>query len=95
MTTGSGPTRGMTGQGQRLEHTLLRVGSVVIRFGLVVIILWIGALKLTAYEAEGARHHAATSPLLAWANQILGVRGQRSAPPAGSLLRGDTVITTV
>ena len=35
------------------EHPLATVGRYLTRYGLVVVIAWIGALKYTSYEAAG------------------------------------------
>ena len=43
------------------------------RYGLVVVLLWIGAMKFTAYEAEGIRPLVANSPLMGWAYGVLSV----------------------
>lgn len=56
------------------EKNLERVGGLFIRYALVVVLLWIGALKFTAYEAEGVHNHAANSPLLAWGYNFVSVR---------------------
>lgn len=50
-------------------------GTAALRWSLVLIFLWFGALKFTAYEAEGIAPLAMHSPLLAWAYQLLGQRG--------------------
>ncbi len=55
--------------------TLERVGANVIRYGLVVILLWVGALKFTAYEAEGVQGFVANSPLFSWLYSVTSVRG--------------------
>lgn len=54
--------------------TLENAGSIVIRYGLVVILLSIGALKFTAYEAEGIKGLVENSPLMSWAYKIFSVR---------------------
>ena len=54
-----------------LEH----YGAVALRWSLVLIFLWFGCLKFTAYEAEGIAPLAMNSPLLSWAYQMLGQRG--------------------
>ena len=33
---------------------LKMIGTHVTRYGLVIVLLWIGRMKFTAYEAEGA-----------------------------------------
>lgn len=56
-------------------HRLEYLGAIVIRYGLVLVVAWIGGLKFTAYEAEGVFKHASHSPLLSWAYQFSSVRG--------------------
>lgn len=46
------------------------VGRHSIRYGLVVVLLWIGGMKFTAYEAEGISAFVANSPLMSWAYQL-------------------------
>jgi uncharacterized membrane protein YkgB len=56
--------------GARLES----VGSLVCRYGLVVVIGWIGLMKFTAYEAQGIEPLVAPSPLLGWMYGFLSVQ---------------------
>jgi len=51
------------------------VGREVARYGLVVIVGWIGLMKFTAYEAEGIRLYVTNSPLMSWVYGFLSVRG--------------------
>ena len=51
------------------------VGRELTRYGLVVVVGWIGLMKFTAYEAEGIRPFVANSPLLSWVYGPLSVRG--------------------
>jgi uncharacterized membrane protein YkgB len=64
---GSGLTAEQLGDGLRA------VGAHATRYGLVVVLLWIGAMKFTAYEAEGIRPLVANSPLMGWAYGVLSV----------------------
>jgi uncharacterized membrane protein YkgB len=50
-------------------------GDHALRYGLVVILLWIGGMKFTAYEAEGIRPFVENSPFFAWTYPVFGVRG--------------------
>jgi len=54
--------------------TLENLGANIIRYGLVVILLWVGALKFTAYEAEGIQGLIANSPLMSWMYSVMSVR---------------------
>ncbi|CAN5367781.1 DUF417 family protein [soil metagenome] len=56
-------------------RTLEGVGAGLIRYGLVIILLWVGALKFTDYEAEGIQPLVANSPLMSWGYSVAGVQG--------------------
>ena len=43
-----------------------QVGGLLARYGLVVVIGWIGLMKFTVYEAKGIEPLVATSPLMSW-----------------------------
>ena len=51
------------------------VGRELTRYGLVVVVGWIGLMKFTGYEAEGIRPFVANSPLMSWVYGPLSVRG--------------------
>src|SRR5215468_9113971 len=51
------------------------VGRELARYGLAVVVGWIGLMKFTAYEAEGIRLYVANSPLMSWVYGPLSVRG--------------------
>jgi len=49
-------------------------GKFLVRYGLVLVLLWIGGMKFTAVEAEAIRPFAENSPLFAWAYPLLGAQ---------------------
>ena len=49
------------------------IGRHVTRYGLVLVLLWIGGMKFTAYEAEGIRPLVANSPLMGWVYDLISV----------------------
>ncbi len=51
------------------------VGSELARYGLVVVVGWIGLMKFTGYEAEGIRPFVAHSPLMSWVYGLMSVQG--------------------
>src|SRR5262245_43748234 len=51
------------------------VGRELARYGLVVVIAWIGLMKFTAYEAEGISTYVAHSPLMSWVYEFMSHRG--------------------
>src|SRR5215475_9167794 len=50
-------------------------GRELARYGLVVVVGWIGLMKFTAYEAEGIRLYVEHSPLMSWVYGPMTVRG--------------------
>ena len=58
------------GWGRRLEGA----GALLLRYGLVTILLWVGALKFAAYEADEVEMLVTNSPLLSWLSDIFSVR---------------------
>ncbi|MEO5591835.1 MAG: DUF417 family protein [Chitinophagaceae bacterium] len=50
-------------------------GAFIIRYGLALVLFWIGVLKFTSYEAAGIEPLAANSPFLSWALRISGPEG--------------------
>jgi reactive chlorine resistance protein C len=84
---GSPPRRGKLGRAGRraqavciacprpIAATLRALGAFVSRYGLVLVLFWIGAMQLTAYEAHGIQPLVAHSPLMAWLYGLLSVQG--------------------
>jgi uncharacterized membrane protein YkgB len=56
------------------DHPVAIAGRLLVRYGLVVVIAWIGALKYTTYEATAIQPLIAHSPLLSWLYNIFSVR---------------------
>src|SRR5216683_5157213 len=63
------------GNGKALSSQVEAVGRELARYGLVVVVGWIGLMKFTAYEAEGISPFVANSPLMSWVYGPLNVRG--------------------
>lgn len=55
-------------------ETVETVGRYAIRYGLVAVLVWIGTMKFTAYEAEGISGLVSNSPLISWVYQIFNTR---------------------
>jgi len=49
-------------------------GVFLLRYGLVLVVGWIGAMKFTAYEASGIQPLVANSPLMSWVYLIFDVQ---------------------
>ena len=52
---------------------LENVSAALARYGLVVVIAWIGALKFTEYEANGIAPLVSESPFMSWIYDVLPV----------------------
>src|SRR6266403_828757 len=50
-------------------------GHVILRYGLVLVVAWIGAMKFTGYEAAGIQPLVANSPFMGWMYRFLSVQG--------------------
>ena len=50
-----------------------RAGGLFARYGLVVVIGWIGLLKFTSYEAHGIEPLVSNSPFMSWLYQLFSV----------------------
>ena len=49
-----------------LGPRLQSFGKLLVRYGLVLVLVWIGGMKFTAYEAQGIEPLVASSPLMSW-----------------------------
>ncbi|WP_233838809.1 YkgB family protein [Paraburkholderia sp. ZP32-5] len=63
----------------RLQIAEKSAGSLsslaLLRWALVIIFLWFGAMKFTAYEANGIAPFIINSPIMGWLHSLFGVRG--------------------
>jgi uncharacterized membrane protein YkgB len=50
--------------------TLQRIASLLLRYGLVLVIAWLGAMKFTGYEARAIQPLVGNSPFLSWMYEI-------------------------
>lgn len=76
------PDSQAAGKGQPLKALAARIdtiGRLAVPYSLVVVLGYIGALKFTAYEAEGISGLVRNSPLMSWTYSILSVRGLSAA----------------
>jgi reactive chlorine resistance protein C len=60
--------------GATTEHPVAVVGRYLVRYALVIVIAWIGALKYTPYEAAAIQPLVAHSPLMSWVYSVVSVR---------------------
>lgn len=58
-----------------LGVSLSRFGQNAIRFSIAVVLLWIGAMKFTAYEASAIEGLVQSSPFVSWLYSVLSVQG--------------------
>ena len=60
---------------QTLGSTITRLGDRAILASAVTILVWIGAMKFTAYEAGAIEGLIASSPLTSWLYSVLSLQG--------------------
>ena len=58
----------------RIEVAIKKVGEFLIRYGLVLVLGWIGAMKFTAYEAAGIQGLVSSSPLMSWMYRVFSIQ---------------------
>lgn len=58
-----------------LATRIQNAGIHVTRYGLAIVMIWIGAMKFTEYEATGIQPLVANSPLMSWLYDLMSVQG--------------------
>jgi uncharacterized membrane protein YkgB len=61
--------------GDRILDWFEAISSATLRYGIVLILIWIGGMKFTAYESEGIRPFVENSPAFAWTYSVFGIQG--------------------
>ena len=56
-------------------NTMETLSRHTARYGLVLVLFWVGGMKFTAYEAEGISGFVSNSPLMSWAYSVFSVQG--------------------
>jgi uncharacterized membrane protein YkgB len=62
------------GEQRSTSGALEGIGRHTIRYSLILVLVWIGAMKFTAYEAESIHGLVENSPLMGWLYDVLSVR---------------------
>jgi uncharacterized membrane protein YkgB len=52
-----------------------RRSLILLRIALIVVFVWLGCMKFTAYEANGNAGLIANSPFMSWMNVAFGIQG--------------------
>jgi reactive chlorine resistance protein C len=55
-------------------NLIQKLSEFIIRYGLVIVLGWIGAMKFTAYEAAGIKTLIETSPFMSWMYRVLSLQ---------------------
>lgn len=58
-----------------LDVTISQIGDQALRYSVVVVLAWIGAMKFSAYEAGAIQGLVASSPLTSWLYNVFSVQG--------------------
>ena len=70
------------------RYDMEKFGLHITRFSLVLVLIWIGGMKFTAYEAEGIKPFVENSPLMSFIYSFLSVRDFSSFLGAVELVIG-------
>ena len=62
------------GKAKNEKLAVQKLGEFLIRYGLVLVLGWIGTMKFTAYEAAGIKSLIETSPLMSWMYKVLSLQ---------------------
>jgi reactive chlorine resistance protein C len=57
------------------RNAFQKLGEFILRYGLVIVLAWIGAMKFTAYEAAGIKTLVETSPFMSWMYRVFSLQG--------------------
>ncbi|GGF15410.1 YkgB family protein (plasmid) [Alteromonas macleodii] len=68
---------------------VVKVGDYALRFSVVTVLLWIGAMKFSAYEAGAIEGLVASSPLTSWLYSVFSLQG------ASNLIGSVEIITAL
>src|SRR5918911_898101 len=69
-------TLALGGDGTRARTNAAQLaGEYLLRYGLVLVLAWIGAMKFTLYEAKGIEPLVSSSPLMSWLYGVLSLQG--------------------
>ena len=74
LATENTPGKATTPAFAALARGLNRPGIEILRYGLVIVLVWIGGMKFTGYEAAGIAPFETHSPIMNWLYVLLGQR---------------------
>lgn len=60
---------------QSLSERISALGNHSLRFSVIIVLAWIGAMKFTGYEAGAIEGLVASSPLVAWLYNVFSLQG--------------------
>ena len=71
-----------------MTDRLGNLGALLVRYGLALVLVWIGAMKFTAYEAAGIQPLVTNSPFMSWVYGVFSVRTFSSLLGTAEILAG-------
>jgi len=58
-----------------LDETITRIGDYALRYSVVIVLAWVGAMKFSAYEAGAIQGLVASSPFTSWLYSVFSLQG--------------------
>ncbi len=68
----------LTDKGGDSATALNLYSDYAVRYSIVLVLVWIGAMKFTAYEAAGIEGLVASSPILGWLYSVVSIQAASS-----------------
>ena len=68
------------------------LGVLCIRFSIAIVLLWIGAMKFTAYEAGAIEGLVASSPFTGWLYSVFSLQGASNLIGSIEILTGILIV---
>ncbi len=79
----------------RSADRITAVGTAIVRYGLVIVIAWIGLMKFTASEAMRISQFTSHSPFMSWLNGFLSIRVQSNVIGVIEILAAVLIVLNV
>lgn len=75
MQNGGGMSRGgaTTTVEEAVQVRVSDMAALLARYGLVIVLVWFGAMKFTHYESDGISHWVANSPAMSWVYHFMSI----------------------
>ena len=78
--------------GNPLDVIVARIGDQALRYSVIIVLAWIGAMKFSAYEASAIEGLVASSPFTSWLYSVLSLQGAANLIGTVELLTAGAIL---